>query len=74
MTEHRNDGGEYRVPRAILPTLQEMALSESDRLASLWNRNAGNAQQQFTDFESFLRRFGASEGSNYAAAESSLYA
>lgn len=53
--------GKPIVPRAILPTLQEMGLSESDRLASLWERDAGNVQQQFADREAFMRRFAARE-------------
>ncbi len=49
------------VPRATIPTLEEMALPPEARLASLWVRNAGGVRERFGSFEDFSRRFGGSE-------------
>lgn len=49
----RTDG----VPRAVIPTLEQMALPFEERLASLWERNAGGVRAWFKDFAEFRFRF-----------------
>ena len=58
------NGNSNSVPGAIIPSQEEIALPLTDRLASLWQRNAGGVREQFPNREAFLRRFRASEGSN----------
>lgn len=49
------------VPRAIIPTLEELALPLEEYLAALWRRNAGDVREWFASYEDFRQRFGGSK-------------